>query len=102
MKTIEQVVARSYDARRNRRGDMSEMPLAEDFRFLGPVASFETAAGCREIDRALPLDRARGRPARALPAHPHPRQRPARVRHAARDRVAGLAPAPRCSAFRGH
>src|SRR5256885_14332685 len=28
---------------------MRDVPLAEDFRFLGPVASFETAAGFREM-----------------------------------------------------
>ena len=47
--TAEQAVARYYDAWRTRRGDMSEVPLADDFRFLGPVASFETADGFREM-----------------------------------------------------
>ena len=47
----EQAVAEYYDAWRNRRGDMSEVPLAENFRFLGPVASFETAEGYREMAR---------------------------------------------------
>src|SRR4051794_2718784 len=51
MDTIETTVARYYDAWRNRRGDMSEVPLADDFRFLGPVASFETAEGYREMAR---------------------------------------------------
>jgi hypothetical protein len=51
METIEQIASRYYDAWRNRRGDMSEVPLAEDFRFLGPVASFETAEGYREMAR---------------------------------------------------
>ena len=49
--TAQQAVAEYYDAWRNRRGDMSGVPLAEDFRFLGPVASFETAAGYREMAR---------------------------------------------------
>src|SRR5215470_3761970 len=44
-------VSEYYDAWRNRRGDMSEVPLADDFRFLGPVASFETADGYREMAR---------------------------------------------------
>jgi hypothetical protein len=47
--TAEQAVARYYDAWRTRRGDMSDVPLAEDFRFLGPVASFETAEGFRQM-----------------------------------------------------
>jgi SnoaL-like domain len=47
----EQAVARYYEAWRDRRGDMSRVPLAEDFRFLGPVASFETAEGFREMAR---------------------------------------------------
>jgi hypothetical protein len=47
--TAEQAVTEYYDAWRSRRGDMSGVPLAEDFRFLGPVASFETAEGFREM-----------------------------------------------------
>ena len=49
--TAEQAVAHYYDAWRNRRGDMSAVPLADDFRFLGPVAGFETAEGYREMAR---------------------------------------------------
>ena len=49
--TAQQAVARYYDAWSNRRGDMSEVPLADDFCFLGPVASFETAEGYREMAR---------------------------------------------------
>src|SRR6201992_30373 len=45
------VVARYYDAWQNKRGDFSEVPLAEDFRFIGPVASFETAEGYRAMAR---------------------------------------------------
>ena len=52
MDTTEQAVAEYYGARRNRRGDMSGVPLAEDFGFLGPVASFETAEGGRWRCRA--------------------------------------------------
>jgi SnoaL-like domain len=47
--TVEQAAAEYYDAWRTRRGDMSRVPLAEDFRFRGPVASFETAEGFREM-----------------------------------------------------
>jgi hypothetical protein len=49
--TAEQAVAQYYDAWRTRRGDMGGVPLAEDFRFVGPVASFETADGFREMAR---------------------------------------------------
>ena len=44
-------MAQYYDAWRTRRGDMSGVPLAADFHFLGPVASFETAEGYREMAR---------------------------------------------------
>ncbi|HEX5617020.1 MAG TPA: nuclear transport factor 2 family protein [Solirubrobacteraceae bacterium] len=47
----QQAAARYYDAWRTRRGDMTQVPLADDFRFLGPVASFETADGFREMAR---------------------------------------------------
>jgi hypothetical protein len=49
--TTQQTVARYYDAWRNRRGDMSGVPLADDFRFIGPVASFDSADGYREMAR---------------------------------------------------
>jgi SnoaL-like domain len=49
--TAEHAVGEYYDAWRTRRGDMSGVPLAEDFRFRGPVASFETAEGFREMAR---------------------------------------------------
>jgi hypothetical protein len=49
--TVEQAVAEYYDAWRTRRGDMSGVPLADDFRFIGPVASFESAEGYREMAR---------------------------------------------------
>jgi ketosteroid isomerase-like protein len=40
-----------YDAWINRRGDMSEVPLAEDLVFRGPVASFDSAEGYRAMAR---------------------------------------------------
>jgi ketosteroid isomerase-like protein len=43
--TSEEIVALYYDAWQNRGGDLSEVPLADDFTFTGPVASFEDAAG---------------------------------------------------------
>jgi hypothetical protein len=49
--TAEQAVARYYDAWRTRGGDMSGVPLAEGFHFQGPVASFESAEGYREMAR---------------------------------------------------
>jgi ketosteroid isomerase-like protein len=49
--TAEQAVAEYYDAWRSRRGDMSGVPLADDFRFTGPVASFDDAEGFRQMAR---------------------------------------------------
>jgi hypothetical protein len=47
----QQTVARYYDAWQTKRGDMSDVPLADDFRFTGPVASFESADGYRAMAR---------------------------------------------------
>jgi hypothetical protein len=47
--TVQKIVARYYDAWRTRRGDLSQVPLAEDFRFTGPVASFDSAEGYRAM-----------------------------------------------------
>jgi hypothetical protein len=47
--TTERIVATYYDAWREHKGDMSAVPLADDFRFTGPVASFDSAAGYREM-----------------------------------------------------
>jgi DNA-directed RNA polymerase specialized sigma24 family protein len=49
--TARQAVEQYYDAWRSRRGDMSGVPLADDFRFVGPVTSFDTAEGYREMAR---------------------------------------------------
>jgi len=38
-----------YDAWIHRAGDMTEVPLAEDFTFHGPVASFADADGYRHM-----------------------------------------------------
>ena len=46
-----ETVARYYDAWQNKHGDMTDVPLAEDFAFTGPVASFEDAAGYRAMAR---------------------------------------------------
>ena len=40
-----------YDAWQNKGGDFSEVPLAEDFEFTGPVASFDSAEGYRAMAR---------------------------------------------------
>jgi hypothetical protein len=40
-----------YDAWLHRAGDMTGVPLAEDFAFSGPVASFDTAEGFRAMAR---------------------------------------------------
>jgi hypothetical protein len=44
-----EAVNRYYDAWINRAGDMSDVPLAADFAFRGPVASFTNAAGFRQM-----------------------------------------------------
>ena len=49
--TVQEVVAMYYDAWQNKRGDFSGVPLADDFQFTGPVASFDTAQGYREMAR---------------------------------------------------
>jgi hypothetical protein len=40
-----------YDAWRNKHGDLGEVPLANDFEFTGPVASFNDAEGYRAMAR---------------------------------------------------
>lgn len=51
-----EIVGRYYDAWMNKRGDFSEVPLAEDFVFTGPVASFDSAEGYRAMaHQAAPL-----------------------------------------------
>lgn len=50
MSTLE-TVALYYDAWQNKGGDFSEVPLADDFEFSGPVASFDSAAGYRAMAR---------------------------------------------------
>jgi ketosteroid isomerase-like protein len=47
--TAQQTAAVYYDAWQNKQGDFSGVPLAEDFRFTGPVASFESADGYRAM-----------------------------------------------------
>jgi SnoaL-like domain len=47
--TTREAVARYYDAWKTRSGDFSEVPLADDFRFTGPVASFDSAEGYRAM-----------------------------------------------------
>jgi hypothetical protein len=47
--TALETVALYYDAWRNRQGDFSGVPLAEDFQFSGPVASFDSADGYRAM-----------------------------------------------------
>src|ERR687895_2613699 len=49
--TAQEIVARYYDAWQNRAGDFSDVPLADDFTFTGPVASFDSADGYRAMAR---------------------------------------------------
>jgi ketosteroid isomerase-like protein len=47
--SIEEIVDSYYDAWKNKGGDLSDVPLADEFSFTGPVASFEDAAGYRQM-----------------------------------------------------
>ena len=49
--TALETVALYYDAWQNKHGDFSEVPLADDFEFAGPVASFDSAEGYRAMAR---------------------------------------------------
>ena len=44
-----ETVALYYDAWQNKHGDFSDVPLADDFEFTGPVASFDSADGYRAM-----------------------------------------------------
>ena len=48
---VDEAVSRYYEAWRDKSGDFSEVPLAEDFEFSGPVASFDSAEGYRAMAR---------------------------------------------------
>ena len=43
------VVGSYYEAWMTGKGDFSAVPLAEDFEFTGPMASFDTAEGFRQM-----------------------------------------------------
>ena len=49
--TALETAALYYDAWQNEHGDFSEVPLADDFEFTGPVASFGSAEGYRAMAR---------------------------------------------------
>jgi ketosteroid isomerase-like protein len=49
--SAQDIVNRYYDAWRKHKGDMSDVPLAQNFRFTGPVASFDDAEGFRAMAR---------------------------------------------------
>lgn len=49
--TAQEIVARYYDAWQTKQGEMTDVPLAEDFAFTGPVASFDDAQGFRAMAR---------------------------------------------------
>jgi hypothetical protein len=49
--TAREAVARYYDAWKAGHGDFSNVPLSDEFRFTGPVASFESADGYRAMAR---------------------------------------------------
>ena len=47
--TTLQTVSLYYDAWQHKRGDFSGVPLSDDFEFVGPVASFDSADGYRAM-----------------------------------------------------
>jgi SnoaL-like domain len=49
--SLEDAVARYYDAWISKCGDMTDVPLAADFKFQGPVANFDDAEGYRAMAR---------------------------------------------------
>jgi ketosteroid isomerase-like protein len=61
--TARETVALYYDAWQNRQGDFSNVPLVDDFQFIGPVASFDSAEGylamAREAGQAVTSFRVR-------------------------------------------
>jgi hypothetical protein len=53
--TALETAALYYDAWQNKHGDFSQVPLADDFHFIGPVASFNNAEGYRAMAREAGL-----------------------------------------------
>ena len=49
--TAQETVTRYYDAWQTKHGDLGDVPLADDFQFTGPVASFDSAEGYRAMAR---------------------------------------------------
>jgi ketosteroid isomerase-like protein len=49
--STDEAARRYYEAWQHKGGDFSEVPLAEDFKFTGPVASFDSADGYRAMAR---------------------------------------------------
>jgi ketosteroid isomerase-like protein len=49
--TAHEAVARYYEAWQTRHGDLGDVPLADDFQFTGPVASFDSADAFRAMAR---------------------------------------------------
>jgi ketosteroid isomerase-like protein len=49
--STDEVVRRYYDAWQHKGGDFSDVPLADNFAFTGPVASFDSAEGYRAMAR---------------------------------------------------
>ena len=45
------IAGQYYDAWQHRAGDMTDVPLAKNFTFTGPVADFDSADGYREMAR---------------------------------------------------
>ena len=51
--TAQEIAAGYYDAWQTKSGDLSDVPLADDFQFSGPVASFDSGEGYRGMAREV-------------------------------------------------
>ncbi len=49
--TAREIAVLYYDAWQTKHGDFTDVPLADDFEFIGPVASFDSAEGYRAMAR---------------------------------------------------
>ena len=49
--TAQETVTRYYEGWQKKYGDLADVPLADDFQFTGPVASFDSAEGYRAMAR---------------------------------------------------
>ena len=51
--TAQEIAAGYYDAWQTKSGDLTDVPLADDIQFSGPVASFDSGEGYRGMAREV-------------------------------------------------